>query len=160
MAYLDWVATVLAIIGGLFGGIPRIFDWFSRPNVRVTQCKINRYQGGPSPIFDDFGEIVGAEDEDPSVVVSWRILNALRYYIFGKSIVNTETTWNLERIDSSLEPFMGKLPVITLIALKQEIPQSVTLPVLFLSNGVYVLSILLMSEGKRICEFRKTIEVL
>ena len=159
MSYLDLASKILGIIGGLFGGIPRIFDWFSRPNIQVTGYKINRFQGGPNPIFNAFGEIVGAEEEDPSVVVSWRLKNELRYYVFGKSILNVETTWNLERIDSSSGPFMGKLPVITLVALQQEIPQRVTLPVLFLSNGVYVLSLLIRSEGKRLRECRETIEV-
>jgi len=158
----------LGVVGGILGGLPKIHEWLSRPLLKVSKCKISRFEGGPRINHNEFGEEFGIVEDNPSVVISWCIQNKKRCCFFGRAVTNLQTTWNLKRKSDEMprarwntrdRMYCGKVDPILLVPLGPELTQEATLPDPFLGSGVYVLTLNISSEEKIIHTDSKIIKV-
>ena len=86
---------------GLLGGIPHIFQNIEKPNIRLLDVQLNRYESGPSQVYDNEGQVIGVEHEPESFRIQWILLNDVNWFFFGKDVLDFRVKWNLSNVDTT-----------------------------------------------------------
>ena len=76
---MNLILNVLALIGGLFGGMPKIRQWINSPNIKVVSYKIEVSEVE----FLGHGALNQAKSK-----VSWPVENYRRLWRFGSILVD------------------------------------------------------------------------
>ena len=85
---------------GLFGGIPVIMDWFTKPKIVISDviCRRRRYFDHV-PIYNEYGEIDGVEEQPALTIISWRVKNEKKLLSSNRGILDLKTKYHFSRID-------------------------------------------------------------
>ena len=162
----DLLYTVVELIIGAIG-LKTIIQWIwervTNPLIEVSEVKISRYPYERNiPIYDDDGNIVDSEEQFQSTVVSWRVWNKIRLYIFSKDIHNIYAKYNFERVDSDAPRdylWSSDTEKWPMLSPDQDIPMQFTLDRYYIPNGEYKLRLNIMSEDKVIKSYQKIVKI-
>jgi hypothetical protein len=131
------ILKFIALIIGLFGGLPRLIEGLISPNLKIDDISIERHE---------------ADDVVPTrhwAILHWRITNAKRYRIFGKNALEVETHWNvsIKGQEDTWTYFSNKPEQISFLYLGQNWPQSTQVTGPFPDED-YVFKFQMTSQGK------------
>jgi len=158
----DIFNLLLATIG-TFGGLPLIWRFINRPKIRISDLKVMRWQKVWNvPKYDDFGNIIGAEDIEANTVLQWKVNNDVKWKIFRKDIQDLKTRYSFSKVD--LEPWekytwSSDTPTWPLLGAGDDHPQRIAFETYCIPNGEYVLNLNIMSGNNVLCAYRESLTV-
>lgn len=99
--WLDLLAKVLGVIGGLFGGVPKIVNRFSKPYFKISRVNVNV----------NHAEQLGAGAVNLAKTrISWFIHNNRKLFFLGKDVKDVVITYHVEKEvdEDSVWNFVGE----------------------------------------------------
>jgi hypothetical protein len=144
--FIDWALKILALVGGLFGGIPRIHEYFTNPRLSIEDVEIYRIH-------------IGALER---TVFQWRVLNNKFLGRFGKNVNQMIIKWTIYLIEDEKKigdwGYSGEEKPVPLLPLEggwhQEVTRSDEFP-----PGQYRLHLTIFSGDKLIHSFHKELHL-
>lgn len=126
---IDWLIKILAVIGGVFGGLPRLLSLLTTPKIIVRNCSIDRAG---------------------NTELSWHLFNVPKLYFFGSDARGVITSWNLDSDDKEGWAYSDIAEPIPLIPRgrdwHQRVRESFEVP-----DGNYTLTLHVTMRGETIC---------
>ena len=158
----DIITLIIALIG-LFGGLPKIWSWITKPNIEISDLKVYRWPViKNAPIHDDDGHIIGSEDVEANTVISWRVHNKPRFSIFKKDIHDLKTKYIFSRVDiSPLESYQWshETNIWPMLGCNQDYPQRIEFNKYCIPDGKYILNLNVMSGNSVLYPYRKELDI-
>lgn len=148
---------------GLFGGIPVIMDWFTKPKIVISDvtCRRRRYFD-LVPTYNEYGEIDGAEEQPALTIISWRVKNEKKLLSSNRGILDLKTKYHFSRIDPDATrdyQWSGETSTWPLLGVDEDISQETRFEKRFISNGKYSLNLNVLSGTKVVYSYREEITV-
>lgn len=160
--FFDVFNLIVASLG-LLGGIPVIMGWLTKPKIEISDvsCRRRRYFD-TVPIYNEFGEIDGVEEQPALTIISWRVKNEKKLMSSNRGILDLKTKYHFSRIDPDATrdyQWSGETSTWPLLGVDEDISQETRFEKTFISNGKYSLNLNVLSGSKVVYSYREEIIV-